>query len=45
MKYLVRGLAAAVGARNKLSEEKTTDLEEKIWRGVHNLFVNNKVPG
>jgi hypothetical protein len=45
MKYLVKGLAAAVGARNELSEEKTKSLEAQINKGVHDFFANNKIPG
>ncbi len=45
MKYLVKGLAAAVGARNNLSEEKTKRLEEKIYKGVYDSFAKKKVPG
>jgi hypothetical protein len=44
MKYLVKGLAAAVGARNNLSEEQTKHLEEKIRKGVYEFFAKNKIP-
>ena len=45
MKYLVEGLAAAVGVRNKLSEEKTKSLEEQMSKGVHEFFAKSKLPG
>ena len=44
MKYLVKGLAAGVGARNKLSEEKIKQLEEKMRKGVSDFFAKSKVP-
>ena len=45
MRFLVKGLAAAVGARNKLSAEKTSELENRILKGVEDYFAKNKLPG
>ena len=45
MKYLVKGLAAAVGARNKLSASKTKKLENRILKGVQDYFSKLKLPG
>ncbi|XP_028399518.1 DNA ligase 1-like isoform X2 [Dendronephthya gigantea] len=44
MKYLVKGLAAAVGSRNKLSNEKTKQLEERLQDGVYKFFAKSKIP-
>ena len=43
MKYLVKGLAAGVGARNKLSVEKIKELEDKMQKGVSDFFAKSKI--
>ena len=45
MRYLVKGLAAAVAVRNKLSDEKTKQLEERLKDGVYKFFEKKKIPG
>ena len=45
MKYLVKGFAAAIGARNNLSEEKTKHLEEKMYKGVYDSFAKSEKEG
>ncbi|XP_046857600.1 uncharacterized protein LOC124450996 isoform X2 [Xenia sp. Carnegie-2017] len=45
MRYLVKGLAAAVGARNNLSKTSTMKLEKTIRNGVYELVEKNEEPG
>ena len=45
MQLLVKGLVAAIAARNKLSIKKTRETEQEIFKGSKEIFDKMKTIG